>query len=271
MASTKITDWLGEGTHANRPATPPATTGSICFYYETDTATLFFYDFSTTSWVAVGGSVGGEVTALTAVPALPGFDPGMIYNAGTVLSNSNKTATPASSSPYNYNYGTTARYTGKRYMEWVPGSTSFAAFGFCGASGRVVDTLTGSPGPFGTKFQGQIGWDSTGAIKGSNGLASVTVSTVATWVASNVLCMAIDLDTMLGWFRVGAGNWNNNASGDPVAEVLGIDMKLLLSGAGNKLVWPGGNMGNVAATIMRQKTADFTQTVPTGYTSWSGL
>jgi hypothetical protein len=55
MTSTKITDWLAEGTHANRPATPPVGTGGLSFYYETDTASLFVYNVAGSAWVAVGG------------------------------------------------------------------------------------------------------------------------------------------------------------------------------------------------------------------------
>lgn len=51
--STKITDYLGSGTHASRPATPPISASALAFYYETDTALLFQWNGS--AWVQVTG------------------------------------------------------------------------------------------------------------------------------------------------------------------------------------------------------------------------
>lgn len=52
--STLITDYIGRGTHANRPVTPgPIPTGCTALYYETDTTTLFYW--SGAAWVQVGG------------------------------------------------------------------------------------------------------------------------------------------------------------------------------------------------------------------------
>ncbi len=51
--STLITQYLGEGTAASRPATPSVAAGCIAFYYATDTSTLSVWNGS--SWVAAGG------------------------------------------------------------------------------------------------------------------------------------------------------------------------------------------------------------------------
>jgi hypothetical protein len=53
--STLITDYLGSGTLANRPATPPV--AKLAFYYATDNATL--YQWTGTAWATVGGGGGG--------------------------------------------------------------------------------------------------------------------------------------------------------------------------------------------------------------------
>lgn len=224
------------------------------------------------TWASTGSSE-ASIARFTTVPAKPGFDPTLIYNAGTVLSNNNKTATPASGSPYNYNYGTPAVFTGKKYFEFVPGSTSFATFGICGSEGHWTDLLSGSPGNFGNRTPGQVAWQPGGTIVAVPFAAAsaVTLATYATWTSGNTLCFAIDIDTGLMWFRVNGGNWNNNAGADPVAELLGLDVHMLFSNAGNGLLWPGCNMGNTSATSLFLLTADFTQAVPTGYTSWSGL
>lgn len=54
-ASTSILDWLGKGTHAARPATPPISTGGIALYYETDTFNTFIWTGSAWSQLNGGG------------------------------------------------------------------------------------------------------------------------------------------------------------------------------------------------------------------------
>lgn len=49
--STKIIDYLGSGTHASRPASPPVSASALALYYETDTALLFQWNGS--AWVQV--------------------------------------------------------------------------------------------------------------------------------------------------------------------------------------------------------------------------
>lgn len=274
MTSTLITSYLGEGLLASRPSAPAIDASACALWWATDQAVgsqLSVYAAGAWTTLSSGGP-GAEVAAFLAVPANPGFDPASIGTSVT-LSNSNKTATPASSSPYNYAYGTTARYTGKRYYEFSPGSTSFESIGFTGTAGRTLDNGQGSPNSFGTRVQGQIGWASDGSVKtcGVGENSPATLSTVATWTSGNRLSFALDIDNLLLWLRVGAGNWNNNASADPAAGTLGISAKWLLSGAASWLIWPGCNMGNTSASSMYLKTADFTQTVPAGFSSWSGL
>jgi len=60
--STSILDYLGEGTHADRPAAPPIGAGGIAIYYETDTTSAFLWDTAGAAWVAVGGG-GGSAAA----------------------------------------------------------------------------------------------------------------------------------------------------------------------------------------------------------------
>jgi hypothetical protein len=203
-------------------------------------------------------------------PANPGFDPLFVGPTSAVtLSNSNKTATPASSSPYNHMLGTPARYTGKRYFEIVPSSTSFTAVGLAGGEGHQKQ---GDGGNFGAWYIGQIGWDSSGAVKAVNKFTSspnvVTVATIQTWAATNNLCIAADLDALLIWFRTNGGNWNNSGANDPATGVGGIDLSWALSGASNRLLWPGMNAGNTGAQVMRLLAADFAQSVPSGYSAW---
>lgn len=50
-ASTLVTDYVGRGTHAARPASPNIPAGATAAYYETDTATVFFWNGS--AWKGV--------------------------------------------------------------------------------------------------------------------------------------------------------------------------------------------------------------------------
>jgi hypothetical protein len=267
MTSTFITAYVGKGLAAARPAAPAIAAGTFGWYYATDTAVLSFYDGT---WHTVSSS-DPSISFWTTVPASPGWDSQFI---GTTipLTNSNKTATPASSIPYNYAYANVAKTGGKAYFEMAPGSTSFTALGLAGPRGHLVDNGIGSPGLFGTAIPGQIGWAADGTVKtcgikeGSVG----TLTTIATWTSANRLSFAIDLDNALLWLRVDAGNWNNNAANNPATGVGGISVPHLFGG-GPRMAWPGGNLGAAVAYNLYLKTADFTQAVPAGFGSWSGL
>lgn len=222
-------------------------------------------------WIDLAASQLAALDGITrlfiAAPANPGFDPLFVGPTSAVtLSNSNKTATPASSTPYNHMFGTPPRWTGKRYFEIVPSTTSFTAVGLAGGAGHMKQ---GDGGNLGALILGQLGWDSAGAVKSTKreGTA-VTVSTIQTWAGADTCCIAADLDAMLVWFRTNAGNWNNSASNNPSTGVGGIDLSWALSGASNNLIWPAMNSGSTGAQVMRLLAADFTQSVPSGYTAW---
>lgn len=224
--------------------------------------------------ITAGSSGNGAISAMITVPASPGWDPQFIGLAGDVtLSNSNKTATPTSAIPYNHIMGTTARFTGKYYFEMKPASTSFTSVGVTGAAGHVK---RGNGALFGEGlYGGQIGFQPNGNVRanpsGPYTTGGSTITTIQTWTTNNVISVAVDIDNNLLWFRTNAGNWNNNGANDPATGVGGIDLSYAWSGAANRLLWPGANMGNTSAIILREITADFTQTVPSGYLSWSGL
>jgi hypothetical protein len=133
----------------------------------------------------------------------------------------------------------------------------------------VITTLTGSP---------QIGvaaplWGtSTNLGAGSSGcgyqasgivtIAGATVATLAAFVAGNSIGVAVDPKNRLIWFRVGAGNWNNNVVNDPVTQVGGIDISSL----------PGTLTAAISASLTGNVwtmtfSTPFANTAPTGYAS----
>lgn len=220
---------------------------------------------------ASGGGGGSDITAdWMDTPANPGWDPnfsGALQSAVT-LSNSNKRLTPASGGPFNHAAGTPGRSTGKYYFEMVPGATGFTVFGVCSGPGRAAH-FPGS-NDFGKQL-GQLGWANNGTVsamaqQGTSG--GYVVATIQTWTTADRLSFAVDMDLQLIWFRTNAGNWNNSGGADPATGTGGIALSHVFNGASTALVWPGGSMGNTNAHDMFLLTADFTQSVPSGFTDW---
>lgn len=234
-----------------------------------------------TSITAAGGVISSaaasdpSIAPWLVVPASPGFDPAMFISSMGTLSNSNKTFTPASSSPYNYVFGTTARYTGKWYFEVVMGSTSFSALGITGVNGHLWDGGGTEADVFGREYANQIGWQPGGTVQtlGSPnfGFSAKTIGTAASWTSAQRLSIAVDLTNGFAWFRVTSGNWNNDGSANPSTPTGGFSIGSLFGQTPSKLVWPGLNSGTTSAQSLYLKTADFIQSVPSGFTSWSGL
>lgn len=60
--STLVPDYLGFGTHADRPSAPPISSTCVGIYAESDTNTIFWYDWTTTAWVQFAAASPLEVT-----------------------------------------------------------------------------------------------------------------------------------------------------------------------------------------------------------------
>lgn len=56
MATGLITEFIGQGLAASRPATPDVPTGALAFYFATDTETLSLYDANDAAWQTIGGA-----------------------------------------------------------------------------------------------------------------------------------------------------------------------------------------------------------------------
>jgi hypothetical protein len=71
-SSTLVTDYVGRGTHAARPATPNVPAGSTAIYYETDTTNIFYWNGA--AWVQFGTSsaTGANPTATASDVAVNG-------------------------------------------------------------------------------------------------------------------------------------------------------------------------------------------------------
>lgn len=85
--STLITDYLGEGLHAARPATPNIPAGGTAIYYETDTTNTFAWSGS--AWVQINGTGGGGGPAVVqrAVGSIPSLAVGLTLGSAPVMGN----------------------------------------------------------------------------------------------------------------------------------------------------------------------------------------
>lgn len=170
------------------------------------------------------------------------------------LSGGNLTATYATS------YGgvrSISSYTsGKKYMEWFVnvGVNAFdSAFGVANATADLTAvTTTGEAG----YFEG----DTT--IFGNNGTVLTGLSTYSQLITMG---MAVDFGNLKIWFRNNGGNWNNNPSGDPVANVGGGDISFI---TGPIFAWALGNGANLASLTANFGSTAYSFTPPTGYTNW---
>lgn len=70
MAGSLVTNYLAQGTAAARPATPTAATGTLSFYFASDTETLSIYDWNDGAWQDLPTS--GGLAAATTTEILTG-------------------------------------------------------------------------------------------------------------------------------------------------------------------------------------------------------
>lgn len=69
MAGSLVINYLAQGAAASRPAAPTAATGTLSFYFSTDTETLSYYDWNDGAWQDVPTS---SLTAATTTEQLTG-------------------------------------------------------------------------------------------------------------------------------------------------------------------------------------------------------
>ena len=153
--STSILDYLGEGTHADRPAAPPIGAGGIAIYYETDTTSAFLWDTAGAAWVAVGGGGGGGAMVQIARQVLGSSAATITFSpiAGTYnhllikltgMSDGGVIATPVT---VQLNGDATANYD--NVGQQISGSGGGALFGAATAGNTFIPVcaMTGASGP----------------------------------------------------------------------------------------------------------------------------
>jgi hypothetical protein len=198
-------------------------------------------------------------------PCYPAFDPNNTSTGGAAvtLSNDNHTATATGGSIGNLSRAFSTAYSpgrsvGKYYLEFTTNSSwseSNGQVGFYAFGGQI-----GGGGYIG-KDQYSVGISSTGAVQNN----TTVIGTGAAIPASTLMGVAVDFGAQQIWYRVGGGNWNNNALADPVTGVGGFSF----AGAFRPMT-PAflTNTIGVGVTINSGDSA-FTGAVPAGYSGFN--
>ena len=202
------------------------------------------------------------------------FDTDYWVSQGNVFTNDNLTVT-GNAAVFNYSLtasGMSQTREGKRTGKWYVEITLVTASGNNDGIGVV-----GSAG-VGQRFlgdnqgngidQGLAYYNNNGLIiKNNSGQASVNNTT---YVAGDVIGMAIDLDNKKVWFRKNNGAWiGTSGTPDPATNVGGFDLTSTMSG--NQQIFPAVNLSGSSAKF----TANYGQTamtyaLPAGFTAgWS--
>ena len=180
-------------------------------------------------------------------------------SASIALSNSDKTATLSSAVQGAVRSSTTRanETAGKYYAEFLvvnqPTTVSFRV----GIQNNSTALITTASGSFNIRHDAVVFINST----------SSSLDLGANLVTGDVVCVAWDAGAERVWFRVNNGLWNNSGSADPATGTGGSDASS--AAAGNHSLWFYGSDAAQAVTI-RTETAEFTQTGPSGFTSWMG-
>ena len=156
--------------------------------------------------------------------------------------------------------GTQSRASGQYYFEMTVTDDSNT----CCYQGGLSTAALGANDALGDNTNNGVGYGVAGAVQINN----VTITTIATYTNANVIGVAVDLSAHRIWFRVGTGNWNNNATFSPVvgSQSGGID----ISGISSGTLFPGiSTFGGNGTTILNTGGSAFTGTLPTGYLKWN--
>lgn len=178
-------------------------------------------------------------------------------SSGTTLSGGNLVATFNATAS---GVACTRKMTGKTYWEVTIGGTlaNVQNVGIVNAQSNM-----GAGQQIGAGTNG-CGYAQSGAVT----INGSTISTIQTFAAGNTICIACDIFNQLIWFRVGAGNWNNNAANNPATGVGGISLATLAASGSLGPVFPAAsaNSASDSATAIFA-SGSFTQSPPAGFSA----
>ncbi len=112
-----------------------------------------------------------------------------------------------------------------------------------------------------------LGSDNNGVAYEPGGaviLNGVTLSTIQTYAAGNVVQVAVDISNLLVWFNVNGGNWNNNVANSPASGVGGIGFSSMNLPVDLYAAF-GGPSTTPPQTVRATFNAPFAYPLPSGY------
>lgn len=176
-------------------------------------------------------------------------------SAAITLSNLSLTAT-SSSGAYAGVRAVASHSTGKFYYEsHVDQATAQWLIGIGNASATIASFAGSDNNAIAVNADGNV------YTNGSS------VGTVANFVTGNTVSVAVDMGNKLIWIRVGSGNWNNNASGDPTNSSTGAGISFSAMAAGPWFpIFTTTSVSDAITANFNTETA--TQSVPSGYGNW---
>ena len=177
-------------------------------------------------------------------------------SAALTLSNSDKTATIASLASSGVR--STTKYAsgaaGKYYAEFLAGQVTSTQWVGIKATAGTINA---------TNSQNVHVAASTGTITRN----LTTIGNIGAYVTSDVICVAWDTGAKTIWFRKNGGLWNADAAADPATATNGLDVSALLNT--DHHLWFMTNALSNSVTV-RTELAEYTQAVPSGFSSWMG-
>jgi hypothetical protein len=152
---------------------------------------------------------------------------------------------------------TISHSTGKFYAEFTATTVVVSESVGIGDANFNIDSSPGYIG--GSNFS--LGYDAGGNVFQNNG---TVVATYSTYTSGDVVGMAVDIGGQLIWWRVNAGNWNNNGAADPATGANGLSTSAL---TGPFFAASSGNGGNNVFTANFGASA-YAHIPPSGYGNW---
>ena len=201
----------------------------------------------------------GKPSGGSAAPTLNPSDKG----AGITLTNGDLTAT-RSATPRNAVRSTTSKSSGKFYFEIAFSSTGASGgFDHCVGIANASANLVNSPAPGGNdnnsiaKYLGSANVQLNNSTVGSSNTAS----------PPSTVCVAVDFSGSVIWFRIGSGNWNNNAANDPATGTGGISFSTINAGPFFVIVALEPS-GTTAVGTINFGASAYSFTPPSGFGNW---
>lgn len=200
---------------------------------------------SVAGFVGVSGSM-GTVAVWDAATAGPGI---VLSNGGLTVTQTLPDVTVGSVR------GSTHYPSGKYYFEFVVDVYKDIQIGPANAS------LGGG------EYLGEDNTHAIGAYSfGASWLGAGGTTTAPALTTGYTYCMAIDVANKKAWIKRSGGNWNENASADPVTGVNGATFSNV---SGD--VYPGVSVNNQTGQITANFGASaYADPVPSGYSDWAG-